>query len=449
MYNMKSFQKTILTIALPVSLQSLVQASLSMIDQFMIGQLGTDAIASVGLGAKGLFILLFVLSGIGGGASVFASQYWGKGEKNKIAQVMGLTLLSGGIITLFFFLISSLTPRLFIALFSTDPSVLAGGASYLRLVAPGYFPLLVVITWSAVLRSTGHTKLPMYAGIISVLVNTGLNYLLIFGVGPVPSMGVEGAALATTVARFAEAAVLLFIVYVKHFPGAASLKEMGRISQDFVKPFAFTTVPLVLTELLWVLGDSAFSAIYGRIGTAELAAMTLTGPVQMITIGLMTGISTAAAVILGNELGRDNPEKAEKYARNFIIIGIAGTVVMGILVILLAPLYVSAFKISRESAELTEKILRLFALVLWVKVSNMIMGNGILRSGGDTRFVMMMDTMGMWMIGVPLGVVSAFVFKLPFPLVYLLVSLEEVVRMVFMLHRTGSGKWLNNLVKEI
>ncbi|MBB6480582.1 MATE family efflux transporter [Spirochaeta isovalerica] len=446
---MSDFRKSIFAIALPVSFQSLIQASLSMIDQFMIGQLGTNAIASVGLGAKGLFILLFVLSGIGGGASVFISQYQGKGEENKIAQVMCVTLLSGGIITAVFFFVSIVTPGAFISLFTGDPAVRTGGASYLRYISAGYLPLLAVITWSAVLRSTGHTKLPMYAGLVSVAVNTFLNYLLIFGHGPFPPMGLEGAALATTASRFIEAAFLLTVVFSRRLPGSFPPREWLRISPDFIRPFAVTTVPLVLTELLWVLGDSAFSAIYGRIGTIELAAMTLTGPVQMITIGLLTGISTAAAVILGNELGSDNSERAGQYAGKFLIIGIAGTAFLGLIVVLLSPVYVSAFRISPESADMALKILRLFALVLWIKVSNMIMGNGILRSGGDTRFVMMMDTIGMWLIGVPMGILAAFVWKLPFPLVYMAVTVEEVIRMIFMLNRTRSGKWLNNLVKEL
>lgn len=449
MYNMNSFRKSLLAIAIPVSLQSLIQASLSMIDQFMIGQLGAEAVASVGIGSKGLFILLFVLSGIGGGASIYVSQYWGKGEKNKIAQVLGIALLSGGLVSMLFFLFSFFTPFHFIRLFSADRAVLDAGSAYLRLIAPGYFPLLLVIAWSSVLRSTGHTKLPLYAGFISVIINTVLNWIFIFGVAIVPAMGVEGAALATTLARCLEALILLVVVYGKKFPGAFSIKELLTISPDFVKSFAITSVPLVLTEFIWVLGDSAFSAIYGRIGTGELAAMTLTGPIQMISFGLMSGVSTAAAVIIGNELGGNNKDLARKYGRRFILLSISMSLIIGLVIVLAAPFYVSFFNVEESVAQLTIGILKLFSLVLWIKVCNMVMGNGILRSGGDTKFVMMMDTIGMWCIGVPLGILSAFVWNLPFPMVYLIVSAEEAVRMFFMMKRTGSGRWLNNLVENI
>jgi len=446
---MNKYYKSLLNIAIPVSLQSLIQASLNMIDQFMIGRLGSEAIASVGLGSKGLFILLFVIAGIGGGASIFISQYWGKQDRDKIGQVIGITLISGGIITTLFFLLSFAVPQYFIGLFTTDPVIISSGAKYLKLISPGYFPLLMIITWSASLRSTGHTKLPMYGGLISVAVNTVLNYLFIFGFAFIPAMGIEGAAIATTTARFIEAAIILTTVYMKRLPGSVSIREMTGISLPFARLFAATSIPLVLTEFIWVLGDSAFSAIYGRIGTDELAAMTITGPIQMLTIGLLTGVSTAAAVILGNELGADNKERASRYATRFILTGIVLTLFLGLLVIFFSKFYVSIYNVSDNVADASVKILMIFGIILWVKVTNMILGNGVLRSGGDTRFVLMMDSAGMWLIGVPAGIIAAFVLKLPFPVVYMLVTVEEIIRMIFMLFRTRSGKWLNNLVEEI
>ena len=446
---MNKYYKSLFGIAIPVSIQSLIQASLNMIDQFMIGRLGEEAIAAVGIGSKGLFILLFAVTGIGGGASIFIAQYWGKKEKDKIAQVLGISLLSGGAITLLFFLFSYITPRYFISVFTNDLSIINQGASYLRLISLGYFPLIIIIIWSSVLRSTGFTKLPMYAGLISVVINTILNYIFIFGFTFIPSMGIEGAALATSIARYSEALIILFVVYNKRLPGSVSLSSLVKISLPFARLFALTAIPLVLTEFIWVLGDSTFSAIYGRIGTEELAAMTITGPIQMLTIGLLTGLSTASAVILSNELGADKKDTAAEYARKFILTGILLTAILGFLVIIFSKVYVSAFNVSGIVADSAVKILKIFGIILWVKVTNMILGNGILRSGGDTRFVFIIDTIGMWFLGVPAGLIAAFVLKLPFPLVYLIVTLEEFIRMILMMYRTRSGKWLNNLVKEI
>ena len=449
LYNMKRYYKSLLNIAIPVSLQSLIQASLNMIDQFMIGKLGEGAIASVGIGSKGLFILLFVIAGIGGGASIFIAQYWGKKEKDKIGRVLGITLLSGSFVTIIFFIISFVFPQQFISVFTKDVEILTFGTEYLKIISLGYFPMLLVVAWSSALRSTGHTKLPLYAGLISVFLNTALNYILIFGFASIPAMGIKGAAIATSLARLIEAAIIIIYAYWKKLPGSVSIRELLHIPRTFAKAFAITSIPLVLTEFIWVLGDTMFSVIYGRIGTEELAAMTITGPVQMLTIGLLTGLSTAAAVILGNELGADNKETASVYAKRFIFTGILLTALLGLMVIALSRFYVSLFNVSPSVRESAVNILMIFGIILWVKVSNMIMGNGILRSGGDTRFVLMMDTFGMWAIGVPAGFIAAFVLKLPFPLVYLIVTMEEFVRMILMYKRTRSGKWLNNLVEEL
>lgn len=445
----RDYFKTMLYIALPISIQSLIQASLSMIDQLMIGRLGDTSIAAVGLGSKFFFILLLSLGGITTAASIYTSQFWGKKDTKHIGQVLGSTLIYGMIITLIFILLALLVPKLVMSIYTQDITVINTGSSYMQIISLGCVPLLFVMTYSCILRSTENVKLPMYTGLFSVVINTLLNYLLIFGKFGLPELGVEGAAIATSMSRLFECILLLGIIYLKRYPAAVSVKDMFRISKKFMKVFLITMIPLLLNEGLWAVGDSIFSAIYGRMGTAQIAAMTITFPVQGLCIGFLSGIGSATGIMVGNRLGANDNEKAFEYSKRFIIIGIIGSVIIGALVILFSNIYVGAYNVSEEVQGYAVKILIMFGIVVWTKVSNMIISGGILRSGGETKITLYLEMFGMWGIGVPLGFLAAFVLKLPIHWVYLIISIEELVRFIIGLYFTHSKRWMKNLTEKM
>jgi len=445
----KKYYKALLYIALPITLQSVIQSSLSIIDQMMVGQLGEKAIAAVGFASRPTFILLYLLMGLGSGASVYCSQFWGKKDQNGIARIMGIGFLIGISIVTVFSLFSLVWPEFIISIFTTDSNVIKLGSSYLFVSASGFVPMLMVIIYSSVLRSTEHALIPMISGFISVIVNTFLNYILIFGNFGFSEMGVSGAALATTIARLVEFLILISIIYYKKFPGAYNLLQMFNISKDLLTKLCRITLPLMLSEMLWALGDSVFIVIYGRMGTKETAAMTISFPLQGLTIGIFSGLSVAAAVMLGKKIGENKNETVVLYAKRFIFLSAVLSFIVGLLVIVFSKLYISSFNVSEEVSIYSQKIIMLFGLIMWIKVLNMVVSGGILRSGGDTKFVLVLDTISTWCIGVPLGFLAAFVFDLPLFWVYLLISFEECVRLSVALKRTRSKKWVNNLVEEL
>lgn len=204
----RDYIRMMLHIAIPISVQSLIQASLNMIDQFMIGQLGETSIAAVGLGGRLSFILLLSLGGITSAASIYTDQFWGKKNTKYIDRVLGSTLICGMIVTLFFTLISLVSPEWVMSIYTEDVSVIQTSSSYMKIISLGYIPMLFVMTYSSVLRSTENAKLPMYTGLLCVVLNTILNYLLIFGKFGLPELGVQGAAIATLISRFTEYIVL-------------------------------------------------------------------------------------------------------------------------------------------------------------------------------------------------------------------------------------------------
>lgn len=437
--------RELVAIAVPVSLQSLIQSFLGMIDQIMVGQLGDVAVAAVGIGNRPSFIMLYALFGITTASSIYASQYAGSGEKGSLGKVTQSTFVSGFAVAIAFTLAGLAAPGFLAALFTGDAGVIDTGAAFVRITALSYLPLMVTLSCSSMLRSTGHAHIPLFTGMASVAVNTGLNAVLIFGLFGFPSLGVAGSAIATVVARSLEAIALVVVMQLVKAPGRPSEAVGARFDSAFFALFMVTALPAMCNELFWALGDAAYSVIYGHMGTGELASMTLTYPVQSLTIGFFTGFSTAAGIMLGARLGRGEFEKAKLMSRDFFGLGAIGCLATGALVAIFARSYASLYRVSNDVRSGAVTIILIFAGVLWIKVSNMIMLGGVLRSGGQTKYTLFLDMLGTWGIGIPLGLLGAFVLKLPLPAVYAMITFEEAVRLALGLRRVATGKWMKKL----
>ena len=228
------------------------------------------------------------------------------------------------------------------------------------------------------------------------------------------------------------------------------LKYRERAEDTTAGPFAWgqylsMLLPLLISEFMWVLGENVYAGIYGHLGVEASAAMTLTNPVQSLAIGALCGLSQAAAILIGKRLGDGDSETAYQEAKKLLFYGLAGSLVLSAVIFYISPWYVRIFKVEAGIRDLTVQILSAYAAVMPFKVLNMIMGSGILRSGGKTTYVMAIDLMGTWLFGVPLGLLSAFVFHWPIPMVYLTLSLEECVRFAVSLAVFRRRGWINRL----
>ena len=256
-----------------------------------------------------------------------------------------------------------------------------------------------------------------------------------------------GAALATGLARFIEMMIVLILFIREKRNQNLYLKPSVKFSKSFVKNVFSILLPILVGEFLWSLGENMYAVIYGHLGTEPCAAMTLMYPIQGIAIGALCGISSAAGIITGNALGANDLEKAWKYGMNFVKLTVISGIAIGILVCLVSPFYVKLFNVDNETRKVTVKILIAFALVFTAKVFNMVVGGGVLQSGGQTKFMTAVNIIGTWGFGVPLGFLSAYLFHLPIWWVYFILSLEEYVRLGISLWLLFSRKWMKNLTK--
>ena len=445
----KTFYKVLIGIALPITIQNLISTSLNMVDTVMIGRLGEKQIAAVGLANQLFFLFILIAFGTNSGASIFIAQYWGKKDTLQIRKVLGLSLLVGGTISLFFAAGAFFIPEFILRIFTEDGQVVLLGSQYLRIVSFSYLMTTVSFAYGFASRSVGQAKLPMYVSAASLLCNTLLNYLLIFGKFGFPMMGIRGAAIATVISRFLEMFLLLFIIYKKGDTLAAKFHEMLDFSKPFVLKFFRTTLPVILNEGFWSLGMVIYSIAYARIGTGAIAAVQISNTIQNVFMVLNMGLANASAVMLGNELGANKIDKAISYGYTFLILGPVMGIVFGAILYLTSPLILSIFKISESVYNDAFKIIIVMSIFMFVKIYNAIVIVGIFRSGGDTKFALVLELGSVWCIGVPLAFLGAFLWKLPVYWVVVLVSLEEVVKAVIGLPRVISKKWARNMVDEL
>lgn len=438
-----SFRRELIGIALPVTLQSLLQSSFAMVDQLMIGQLGSESIAGIGLGGKFASIYTVVLGAVAAAAGIMTAQYVGAEDEEGVGRGYYLNLFLGLLLAAGFMAVCCLFPHEVMQLYTKDGGVRSQAANYLQIYAVS-FPLSAISTIMAVfLRCIGKAVWPLAASFFSVLLNTGLNYLFIFGAGPAPAMGVRGAAVASVIAQ--AAGLVLTGVYFWHLGKERRPCRSFSMSKKSWVQYLGILMPILVCEFVWSLGENGYAVIYGRLGTDSCAAMTMTGPVQGLTIGLLSGVSQAAGIMIGRRLGKAAYEEAYRDGKRMMLCGVMGSAVLSLLLLLLGRTYVSVYNVDLQVQAISYRILLVFALISPIKVQNMILGGGIIRSGGMTRYVMWIDMIGTWVFGVPLGCLAAFVWKLPIPQVYFILSLEEVVRFILSVIIFRRRNWMKRL----
>ncbi len=446
----EGFWKLLLSIALPISFQSLILSSLNMIDQLMVGQLGDSAVVAIGFASKNFGIAGFIIMGLAGGLGILYAQMIGNGQKERLKKIQGMVLATALVVAVAFCMIAIFLPEQCMRIFSDDESVISEGIRYHKAIALSYIPFAITVTFTTVLRTSKHVKLPMCINISTIFINTLLNYTLIFGNFGMPALGVQGAAIATTITRCMEMVVLLSIVYGRKLPGSYKIKELLcflDFDQD-VKLLWTLTLPLLASNLSFVLADTVYTATYGNLGTEQTVAVVVVLPLQGLIISFFSGFSAGASVIIGNSLGANKKEFAYRVAKNIIIFALTIPLIMGLCLLLFANQYIGLFKITQQSMHMTQMLMVVMICYLPVKIVNMLMAQGILSSGGETKFLFHTSLFGTWGIGVPLGLIAVHVFHLPIYIVYALITSEEAVRVLLALRKFRSKKWLNNLVKN-
>ena len=423
-----SFFQTVCRLAVPAALQSMLQASFGMIDQLMIGQLGSVSVAGAGLAGKFSSIFSVLISAIGAITGILIAQYLGQNNQREVRRSFFFSLKLSLLFACAFLFPCLLIPGPIMELYTQDLPTAAAASRYLLLTAAAFLPLAGSTCMAALFRCMEKATLPLYASIIAALLNTGLNYVLIFGKCGFAPLGIDGAAIATVIAQTANFLIMLLMMLHGRILPAGCGQTQNLNNPLGKKQYFFMLLPLLTCELLWSLGENIYAGIYGHLGTDACAAMTLLNPIQGLMIGALCGLSQAAGVLIGKMLGASQYGEAYQASKKLLFYGFTGSCLLSLLIFAVRPYYVRLFQVGDTVQGLTCQIMTAYALIAPFKVENMIAGGGILRSGGQTWYVMVIDIVGTWIFGVPLGLLAAFVLRLSVPYVYFLLSLEECVR---------------------
>ncbi|MGH4122838.1 MAG: MATE family efflux transporter [Clostridium sp.] len=443
------FYKNLCIIALPIVIQNLIGCLLNFMDVIMVGKLGVAEIASVGIANQYFFLFNLLVMGLYSGCGIFISQFWGKQDTKNIKKVLGVALISGVCISILFTIVGIIMPEKIISIFSKDVTVVNLGAGFLRIVCISYIFTAITFAYSAALRCVEKAIVPMTISAIALLINTILNYIFIFGKFGFDTMGVRGAAIATVIARIIEAIIMVIYTYKYNEVLATKVSDMLEITKNFVFSVYKTAIHVVLNDACWGLGTLMYAAIYGRIGKEAVASVQICTTIQNIFMVIVLGLANASSIMIGNKIGSGEEETGKIYAKRFCVLGIIVAISLAGLLALSAPSILSFFNVSTNVLHDSLIILYITSLIFIVRVFDIILIVGILRGGGDAKYSLLIEGLTMWLIGVPLALIGAFILKLPVYLVVALVTVEEIVKCYFAVKRLLSNKWINNVIKNM
>ena len=440
------FYNTLLKLAIPIVIQNLITSSINAVDTLMIGKLGEVEIAAVGIANQYFFLFNLLIIGITSGAGIFISQYWGQKDKENIHKTLGLSLISSTVFSILFTIVAMIIPEYIMLAFNKDPYVIKLGVDYLKIVSISYVFTAISLVYGVSSRCVEDTIGPMLVSIIALLTNASLNYIFIFGHLGFSAMGVKGAAIATLIARVVETIALILYIYLKKGILAAKFKNIMDISKDFIAKSLKTIIPVVINDMCWAVAMIIYAIAYGYLGTQAMAAVQITTTIQNVFMVFTFGLANGASVMIGHQVGAGNIDISLEYTKRFIKLSTIVGIVIGILLAISSPLILSFFNISQEVYQSALRILYIIAITMVIKVIGIVNIVGILRGGGAVSYSLKVEALTMWLVGVPLVFFGSFILKLPVEWVVLLVSLEEVAKVIFTMKKLKGKEWIRQII---
>ena len=441
--------RRLVRIATPIAMQSLLSAMVNMVATMMVGRLGDGALTAVGQSSRIMLIVNVLFFGITAGSAIFVSQYWGAQDHLNIRRVTGISILTTTLSGLTVVAALFLFPRTIIGIYIKDPEVLRQGIGYIQIIALSIVFSAVSASIGGAMKSIGQSRLPMLTSLVALSINVALGYLLIFGKFGLPALGINGAAIATVVARMVEFALIISLGRRVKSPVLGRLSEHFSFSMAYFARFLRTARWVILNELIWAVGYSLYSAIYGRLGIAQSAAMQVSGTIFDLAFVFGVGIANASSMLIGERIGAGDPASAFAYGKKILRLTVGVSAVVATVFIFAADPFTGLFRLSEEASGYASNILIVMGIFMIPRIFNMVLIVGILRSGGKAIYTMMLDVLGVWVVGLPLGWMAAFVLHLPLHFVFAAICLEEVVKMFAGLIRFKNRKWISNVIVDM
>lgn len=435
-------------IVAPIAFQYLMSSLVTASDAFMLGFLDQDSLSASSLAGQIAFVFSLFYGAFVFGLTVLAAQYWGKGDKRTAEEVLAITMRYSLLVGLIFTLAAAIFPEQIMHIFTSDSKLITAGGTYLRTVSLSYLLTGFTQAYFGMMKVCDRAKLSSMIGSLSVVLNIIMNALLIFGIGFFPKMGITGAALATVLARVFETVMVFIAVARKRCPPLRVRLMLHSVRKELHKDYWKYTVPLLINQIGWGGGVTMYSVIMGHLGSDAVAANSIASIVRSMTASLCWGIASGVGIIIGGMLGRNEFEEAKKAGGSFVRFSIWIGAASGVVILALTSLILHIIHLEPQAQYYLKFMMFMSAYYIIGNSLNSTIISGIFPSGGDTKFGMYCDVITLWCVVVPLGMIGAFVLKLPVLAVAFILTLDEFVKIPAVYKHYMKYKWVKNITKE-
>ena len=441
----KDLYKQMFRIAIPISAQSLITMAITLVDTVMLSDMGDAQLSAACLASSYIGVFMICCMGIGMGASVLTSRYWGMKEIGSLKKAITIMLRFCIVFAFLFTLPAIFCPGLVMRIYTSDPEIIHYGIIYLKWLIPCYFCIGFATTTMVVLRSIGQVKIPLIGTIIALLINVFFNWMFIYGNLGMPRMEIGGAALATTVSRFFEMIFVFGYMIVADKNVRYRLRDITMKCGDMVGEYMRISLPVLISDGLLGLGTNAVAMVMGRIGPAFVAANSVTSVVQQLSSILTVGIGNASGIITGHTMGEGDYKKAHREGYTFTFIGVIIGLIGAVIILLIKQPIINFYNVSQEAKAISNDLMDAIVFIITFRSVSSILTKGVLRAGGDTKFLMAGDILFLWIASIPLGALAGLVFHWSSFWVYTLLNIDQIIKCVWCVHRLSTGKWLKKI----
>ena len=434
-------------IAIPVSLQQLITVGINLMDTIMLSAMGDNQLAASSQATQFITLFQICCMGIGMGASVLTSRYWGMKDGGSLKKTITIMLRFCLVFASVFTIATLAVPGLIMKIYTPDQPIIDYGVIYLRWMIPTYFCMGLSLTCTIVLRTVGQTLVPLLCSICAFFVNVFCNWVFIFGKLGAPRMEIAGAALGTLIARIFELCFICGYFFFLDKRIRYRLRDIFMNARDLVREYFRVSIPVLISDSLLALGNNAVAIIMGHIGPAFVAANSVTVVVQQLSSVLTTGISNASGIITGHTMGEGDYDKAQRQGYTFLFLGfLIGCAAALVILILRSPI-INYYDVSPEAKAIAYDLMDAIIFIVIFQSMNSILTKGVLRAGGDTKFLMMGDILFLWVASIPLGALAGLVLHWPSFWIYTMLKIDQIIKCVWCYFRLRSGKWLKKIRK--
>lgn len=438
----REFYYRMARIAVPISAQKLITVSINLMDTVMLSSMGDAQLSASSL--AGQFVNLFEICcmGIGMGASVLTARFWGMKDKRSLQKTVTIMLYFCMLFSTLFTAVTLVAPGDIMRIYTPDREIIAYGSDYLRWLLPTYYCMGLSLTCTIVLRSAGEVRLPLVSSIMAFFINIFFNWVFIFGRLGAPRMEISGAALGTLIARAFELIVICGFFFFRDQKIGYRLAALRTDCRDLMGEYLRISIPVLISDSLLAFGNNAVAMVMGRIGRTFVAANSVTTVVQQLSTVLTQGLSNASAIITGHTMGEGNFDKAQRQGYTFLGLGFLIGCIAAVLIMLLRGPIINYYQVTAEAKLIAGELMNAISFIIIFQTMNSILTKGVLRAGGDTKFLMIGDVLFLWVASIPLGALAGLVLKWTPFWIYTMLKIDQIIKCVWCFFRLKSRKWM-------